>query len=577
MFYNDEQATDDKEKANLFAKFFSSVYKSHPDDVAGDETLLSNIKSRDDHGYSNISTTPAIVQQILKHMDLSKGISPDKMAPLFLRECADALVEPLSVIYTKSLADAYYPELWKTGHLTPIYKQGKKADITNYRGVCVSANFAKVFEIIIFDQISFNILPHSSLKQHGFFPGRRVETNLMELSILVNESFRNGNQTDVFLADIQKAFDIIRSVALVMKLSDDKYRLCDSLLLWFRSFFQHRRQIVKINSSKSDVIDVLSGIGQGSILAALNFVVYFNDSDGTSEITRDINFADDKKIVHNSISSTNDTQYMQESINNFLQWCSANDFTLNAEKCKVITISRKNSPILSEYYMDGNPIKRVFSTKDVGVTYNNKFSFNDHMELSSNKAMSMLSFVKRQCYGRLNTDTAKMLYNDVVRSHIEFASTIWAPHHDVHIQSLESVQRQFVLYANRDRYIDHSQNTYRLRPYMDRCAELNLKSLLRRRTNAAVFFIHDVLTGRINSQFIRGRINLNNGLRVLRKTSMISLEGGPDYMRFSPFDFACHLFNLAANHVDPTIPSREFRRRVQGLDDSVFGKFGLVD
>jgi len=46
-----------------------------------------------------------------------------------------------------------------------------------------------------------------------------------------------------------------------------------------------------------------------------------------------------------------------------------------------------------------------------------------------------------------------------------------------------------------------------------------------------------------------------------------------DYLTFSPFNFACRLFNLAAIHVDPTLPSREFRRSVVDLDDSVFGSF----
>lgn len=169
----------------------------------------------------------------------------------------------------------YYPHVWKIGHLTPIHKSGGKSDITNYRGVCVSPNFAKVFEIIVFDQIKFNIFPQISPTHHGFFPGRRVESNLMELSVLVHDSFENGNQTDMFLADIHKAFDVIRTVKLIKKQSHDKYRLCNSLLLWFRSFFQCRKQIVKINSSESDLIHVHSGIGQGSVLAALNFLIFF--------------------------------------------------------------------------------------------------------------------------------------------------------------------------------------------------------------------------------------------------------------------------------------------------------------
>lgn len=164
-----------------------------------------------------------------------------------------------------------------------------------------------------------------------------------------------------------------------------------------------------------------------------------------------------------------------------------------------MTLTHKKSPVLNEYHINGKPLKRVFNIKDLGVNYEHDFSFNVHHELASKKAQSMLSFIKRQCYGRFNVDTAKMLYNSVVRSHIEFACPVWSPHQATHIQMLESVQRQFVLYANLDRHIDPNEESFRLRPYMDRCADLNLQSLARRRANAAVFFIHDVLTGRVNS------------------------------------------------------------------------------
>jgi len=130
------------------------------------------------------------------------------------------------------------------------------------------------------------------------------------------------------------------------------------------------------------------------------------------------------------------------------------------------------------------------------------------------------------------------------------------------------------LYANHDRHIDPDNISYHLRPYVDRCTELNLQWLVRRRANAAVFFVHDVLTGRVNSQMLRDRIELNDGSRILRNSSLIRINTcRREYQTYSPFNFACRLFNLAANHVDPTLPSREFRRIVMELDDSVFGTF----
>ena len=571
IFYNSESASNDHDKANLFAQFFASVYKKHDDEDLEDAKFLSFIDSRNDDGYLEIEITPEIVRQVLVRMDLSKGMSPDKMAPLFLRNCADLICHPLATIYNKSMADVHYPDIWKLGHLTPIHKSGKKTDVTNYRGVNVSPNLAKVLEIIVLNQIKYNIYPHISPTQHGFFPGRRVESNLFEFSVLVHESFVNGTQSDTFYADIRKAFDVIFYVLLLYKLAAPVYRLSNRILLWLRSYYRRRKQVVKINSALSVEIEVHSGVGQGSIIGPIFFIVFFNDSDNALVETKGLNFADDKKIMHNNITSLEDTRKLQESITNFYTWCCKNGFELNEDKCKVMTISRKRTTIQADYHINGKAIQRVYDTKDLGLSYKDDFSFNKHFELSSKKGQSMLSFVKRQCYGRFNVDTAKMLYNSVVRSHLEFACSVWLPHHDVHIQALESVQRQFVLYANHDRLVESNDGNYRLRPYADRCAELNLQSLARRRANSSVFFVHDVLTGRVNSQPLRERINLYDGSRALRNPALIRLEPHMrDYLKYSPFNFACRLFNLAAAHVDPTLPALEFRRNVQELDDSVF-------
>lgn len=573
MVYLDEHATNDDEKANLFAKFFASVYKNHESDSDNERVFLSMIAGRNDHGFQNVSITPDIVSNVLCKMDLNKGVSPDKMAPLFLRACADLLAEPLSVIYSRSLSESYYPNLWKIGCISPIFKSGLKTDINNYRGVCVSPNFGKVFEIIVMNQIKYNVYPHISDAQHGFFPGRRIESNLMELSLLVHDSFSKGFQTDIFYADLRKAFDAISTSRMVLKLSTDQYKFSNRLLLWFRSFFQNRKQFVKINSSKSALIDVLSGVGQGSNMGPLLFDVYFNDSDHLSTNTKDLNFADDKKIIHNSIRSIDDTPILQMSIDKFVKWCIENDLELNVGKCYILSITRKLSPVIAEYFINGTAIQRVHNIKDLGVHYDSKFTFTGHQEFIVRKAQSMLSFIKRQCHGRFNVSIAKLLYSSIVRSHLEFASSIWSPYHNVHIQSMESVQKQFVLYANHNRYT--SADSYNLRPYIDRCAELNLQSLVRRRINTAVFFIHDVLIGKINSQSLRDKIVLNTSTRYMRNPPLLRLTSCRNtYSNYSPFNFACRLFNLAVAHVDPTVPSLQFRHNVIQLDNLIFGSFG---
>ena len=54
-----------------------------------------------------------------------------------------------------------------------------------------------------------------------------------------------------------------------------------NLWQWFKSYLLNRQHCVKIQNKYSDLLPVLSGIPQGSILGPLLFLVYVNDIPST--------------------------------------------------------------------------------------------------------------------------------------------------------------------------------------------------------------------------------------------------------------------------------------------------------
>lgn len=166
--------------ANLFAQFFKSVYRTHGNDHGGLESLIVNRSGGNCH---HISISLESVLSILSTMDTNKGSGFDGVSSHFLCQCAEILAYPLSVIFSQSIKNGHYPKALKMGQVTAIYKSGKRSKVTNYRGVNVLPNIAKVFGRVLYNQLKLYIDPRISESQHGFLLNRCIETNLMEFTL----------------------------------------------------------------------------------------------------------------------------------------------------------------------------------------------------------------------------------------------------------------------------------------------------------------------------------------------------------------------------------------------------------
>jgi len=93
------------------------------------------------------------VRDHLSNLDAHKSMSPAGMHPEVLRELADAIAEPLSIIFERSWRIGEVPEDWRKTKATPVFKKGKKENPGNYRPVNVSFIPGKTMEQLILEVI----------------------------------------------------------------------------------------------------------------------------------------------------------------------------------------------------------------------------------------------------------------------------------------------------------------------------------------------------------------------------------------------------------------------------------------
>ena len=66
-------------------------------------------------------------------------------------------------------------------------------------------------------------------------------------------------------------------------------------------------------------------------------------------------------------------------------------------------------------------LKKIESIKDLGVTFDNKLKFDDHINNKISTAYQMLGIVKRN-FIYLTPDSFVVLYKSMIRSHLDLCS-----------------------------------------------------------------------------------------------------------------------------------------------------------
>ena len=112
------------------------------------------------------------------------------------------------------------PEDLKTARITPLYKKKSKHDVGSYRPVSVLNCVSKILEKSVYVQIDDYLSRKGLIYQYqsGFRSGYSTETCLIYLTEFVKHQISQGNDVDMMLLDVQKAFDSVNQDILCDKL-----------------------------------------------------------------------------------------------------------------------------------------------------------------------------------------------------------------------------------------------------------------------------------------------------------------------------------------------------------------------
>ena len=195
--------------------------------------------------------------------------SLDILPPWLVLEVVEVILPYLNIIISASLNEGVFPQSYKLAHVKPLLKKSDvdKDLLPNYRPVSNLSYFSKLLERIVLAQLNdyLNKNEMFSKYQSAYRKLHSCETALTKITDDILRFLDAGKCAFILFLDLSAAFDTLDH-NLLLEILQTKFGISGQVLKWFKSYISSRQYRVEIGKSLSDLIAILFGVPQGSIL-----------------------------------------------------------------------------------------------------------------------------------------------------------------------------------------------------------------------------------------------------------------------------------------------------------------------
>jgi hypothetical protein len=425
-----------KSLSQSFATFFSDkILKLH-----------TNLLSKASHisPHSDPPSHPVILSnfQPVTHDEVSKLLSQspatdcdlDPIPTSLLKQCASVLLPTITNIINLSLSSGIFPDQFKSCSVHPLLKKPNlnREDLGNYRPVSHLSFLSKLTERIaknrLMNHLSSNKLLNSF--QSAYLKSHSTETTLLSVHDHIVRAMSLQQVSCLCLLDLSAAFDTIDHSILIHRLSS-WFGISGCALSWVKSYLSNRSFYVNLTGTKSSVFQLLYGVPQGSVLGPLLFILY------TTPLSHIISksasnhhlYADDTQLYMSfpATDFSSNIAHLEDTIVSICDWMSANFLSLNPAKTEFLLIgqprqlAKLDHPTIS--LPDNVTLSPAISARNLGVIFDSKLSFTEHISAISKSCLYHIRDLKR-LRSTIDQPTARIIATALIHSKLDYCNSL---------------------------------------------------------------------------------------------------------------------------------------------------------
>ena len=214
-----------------------------------------------------------------------------------------------------------------------------------------------------------------------------------------------------------------------------------SVLSILTHFPSNRLQQVMVDGCRSKLLNVVSGVPQGSVLGPLLFLLYTSELFSILE-NKLFGYADDSSLTA-VVPSPGVRVIVEESLIRDIvrvsEWCDLWGMKLNASKTKTMLVSRSRtmhpqSPPLTIF---GTVLKESDDLVIFGEKFDSKVTFEKHVRSVSRAASQRLGILRKSLRVFHDRSLLGRCFRGFVLPVLEYCSAFWCSAADTHLKLLD--------------------------------------------------------------------------------------------------------------------------------------------